>query len=261
MNCPFNLHFGHSSIVADSRMCHQQLEKPMTQRIIPITSANFIADRALDKPLEWTTIFGNPHPLALEIGCGTGHFILEQALKQPDINFVAIDIYNKGCLKTCAKIDDAGVENVRVMRVEARWLMEKGLQPESLAAVYINCPDPWPKKRHRRRRLVNRDFLTSLAHYLVPGGNFFFSTDFDDYAEDVAEQIRDLTGYRNMLQSDWEYALSGYPISKYMQRFLDRGQPIYFLHHQRDTAVSRHELPSPTVHRGFRVDWQKAEND
>ena len=139
--------------------------------------------------------------------------------------------------------------------------MEKGLQPESLNAVYINCPDPWPKKRHRRRRLVNRSFLETLAYYLKPSGDFFFSTDFDDYAEDVAAQIRDLTGYRNKLQSDWVHTMPGYPISKYMQRFLDKGQHIYFIHHQRDTAVPRHDLPATAVQRGFRVDWQKAEND
>lgn len=232
----------------------------MTQRIIPITSPNFIAGRTPDQPLDLQTIFGNNQPLALEIGCGTGHFILEQARKQPEINFLAIDIYNKGCLKTCKKIDEAGVQNVRVMRVEARWLLDKGLQPESLAAVYINCPDPWPKKRHWSRRLVNREFLLNLAQCLVPGGDFFFSTDFGNYAESVAEQICDLHGYRNMLTEEWTHHMPGYPVSKYMQRFLDKGQEIYFIHHQRDAKVSRHHLPIPEVQRGYRFDWQKAEN-
>ncbi len=233
----------------------------MTQRIIPITSRNFIADRAPDQPLDWPAIFGNDRPLALEIGCGTGHFILEQALKQPEINFLGIDIYNKGCLKTCAKVDAAGIHNVRVMRIEARWLLEKGLPPEGLAAVYINCPDPWPKKRHQSRRLVNREFLLLLAQYLRPGGEFFFSTDFSHYAEGVAVHLRGLTGYRNMLQNDWAHTPPGYPISKYMQRFLDRGQHIYFMHHQRDAAVPRRDLPVPAVQRGYRFAWQKAEND
>lgn len=233
----------------------------MTQRIIPITSANFIAGRTPDQPLDLPSIFGNKHPLALEIGCGTGHFVLERARKQPETNFLAIDIYNKGCLKTCKKIDEAGVQNVRVMRVEARWLLDKGLQPESLSAVYINCPDPWPKKRHWSRRLVNREFLLNLAQHLEPGGDFFFSTDFDNYAESVAEQIRDLNGYRNMLQDEWTHFLADYPISKYMQRFLDKGQQIYYMHYTRDARVPRHLLPSPPVRRGFRFDWQKVEND
>jgi tRNA (guanine-N7-)-methyltransferase len=233
----------------------------MTQRIIPITSPNFIAGRTPDQPLDLQSIFGNSQPLALEIGCGTGHFVLERAQKQPGTNFLAIDIYNKGCLKTCKKIDEAGVQNVRVMRVEARWLMDQGLQPESLSAVYINCPDPWPKKRHWSRRLVNREFLLNLAQHLAPGGDFFFSTDFDNYAQSVAEQIRDLNGYRNMLQEEWTHHLPDYPISKYMQRFLDKGQQIYYMHYQRDAGVPRQLLPSPPVRRGFRFDWQKVGND
>jgi len=233
----------------------------MTQRVIPILSPNFIADSELENPPDWAAIFGNNNPLALEIGCGTGHFVLQQAIRQPQTNFIAIDIYNKGCLKTCAKIDNAGRDNVRVLRVEARWLLARGLPPESLSAVYINCPDPWPKKRHRRRRLVNHDFLETLAHYLKPGADLYFSTDFDDYAEDVAGQIRRLPGYRNMLTTAWTTTLPGYPISKYMQRFFDRGQDIYFIYYKRDIAVPRHNLPVPVVRRGFRVCWQTAEND
>jgi tRNA (guanine-N7-)-methyltransferase len=233
----------------------------MTQRVIPIDSARFIAERALEHPLELPAIFGNDNPLALEIGCGTGHFIAALAARQPQINFIAIDIYNKGCLKTCAKLDRAGLDNVRVMRVEARWLLERGLQPASLAAVYINCPDPWPKKRHRQRRLVNRDFMLTLARYLEPGGDFYFSTDFDDYAEQVGELMRDLPGYRNQLADDWVVELPGYPISKYMQRFLEQGQPIYFIRHRRDPAVAAEALPEPAARRGYRVDWQRAEND
>lgn len=238
-----------------------QMEQQKTQRILPISSPNFISDSALDKPLDLAGIFGNVNPLALEIGCGTGQFVLEQARQQPGMNFLAIDIYNKGCLKTCAKIDEAGINNVRVMRIEARWLMGRGLSPESLAAVYINCPDPWPKKRHRQRRLVNRDFLIAMAHYLEPGGDLFFSTDFDDYAADVAEHFRVMSGYDNMLQTAWVHSLPGYPLSKYMRRFLDRGQQIYFIHQRRDAAVCREKLPAPMIRRGFRTDWQKAEND
>lgn len=233
----------------------------MTQRIIPILSPNFIADNSFASPPDWANIFGNQNPLALEIGCGTGHFVLQQAISQPLTNFIAIDIYNKGCLKTCAKIDAAGLANVRVLRVEARWLLACGLEPESLSAVYINCPDPWPKKRHRRRRLVSRDFLETLAHYLKPGGDLYFSTDFENYAADVAAQIQGLAGYRNMLATSWAKVLPGYPVSKYMQRFLEQGQDIHFIHYQRDIAVPREELPVPVVKRGFRIRWPMAKND
>ncbi len=233
----------------------------MTQRVIPILSSHFIADSTFNNLPDWAAIFGNKNPLALEIGCGTGHFVVQQAIRQPQTNFIAIDIYNKGCLKTCAKIDAAGLGNVRVLRVEARWLLASGLQPESLSAVYINCPDPWPKKRHRQRRLVNRDFLETLAHYLKPGADLYFSTDFEDYAADVAARIHGLAGYRNMLSTAWTKALPGYPVSKYMLRFLEQGQDIYFIHCQRDISVSRQDLPVPLAKRGFRARWPMAEND
>lgn len=233
----------------------------MTQRIIPILSPNFIADSLLEKAIDWTSVFGNTHPMALEIGCGTGHFVTEMATRQPQTNFLAIDIYNKGCLKTCAKIDQAGLTNVRVMRVEARWLLAKGLLPGSLAAVYINCPDPWPKKRHRRRRLVNREFLTTLSSYMRPGGDFYFSSDVDNYAEDVAAAIDGLAGYRNMLTTDWTNTLPGYPLSKYMLRFIDKGQPIYFLHHRYAPVAAERNPSEGEFQRGFRINWQRAEND
>lgn len=229
----------------------------MTQRIIPILSANFIADSALEDGLDWSKIYGNTNPLALEIGCGTGHFVVALARQQPQTNFLAIDIYNKGCLKTCAKIDQAGLSNVRVMRVEARWLLARGLQPGSLSAVYINCPDPWPKKRHRRRRLVNRNFLATLLHFMAPGGDFFFSTDVGNYAEDAAEALRDLTGYHNLLQEDWAHSLPDYPLSKYMQRFIDVGQHIHFLHHRCTPEVKRPEIIADDFQRGFRINWQE----
>ncbi len=233
----------------------------MTQRIIPIHSPNFIAESAVTGGLDWAMIFGNTNPLALEIGCGIGHFVLERAQQQPHINFLAIDIYNKGCLKTCRKIDEAGLVNVRVIRSEARYLMTNGLEPESLTAVYINCPDPWPKKRHRQRRLVDREFLLALGHYLVPGGDFYFSSDFVDYAKEVASLIRDLTGYCNRQSDDWVHNLPDYPVSKYMQRFLDLGQNIYYIHYQRDPAVSRSELSTQEFQRGFRADWKQALHD
>lgn len=232
----------------------------MIQRVIPILSENFISNDVLEKEPDWTAVFGNDNPIALEIGCGTGHFVEQRATAQPETNFLAIDIYNKGCLKTCAKIDSADLKNVRVMRIEARWLLAKGFTEESLSAVYINCPDPWPKKRHRSRRLVNRDFLITLAGYLKPEADFFFSTDFADYAEDVSGQIKSLNGYRNELPTDWAYTLKDYPISKYMQRFLDRGQNIYYIHYKRDQCVPIEELPVPQIRRGYRTAWQKAEN-
>lgn len=230
----------------------------MTQRIIEINSPIFISAEQAPPGTDPGAFFTRERPLALEIGCGIGDFIIQRAAQTPQHNHLAIDIYNKGCLKTCRRVEEAGLDNVRVMRIEARFLFHHYLAPQSLAAIYINCPDPWPKKRHRNRRLVGREFLLAAQYYLRPGGEFYFATDFPDYAADVAAVLPTLPGYRNQQPAPSTTELPDYPISKYMRRFLDQGQPIYFVHYRRceefdaDSAL----LPPPAL--GFRLRWAEA---
>ena len=224
----------------------------MTQRIIEISSPAYIRRTQLNNTEDLTKLFAQQQPLVLEIGCGTGHFVVALAERHPELNFLAIDIYNKGCFKTCKKVDLLGLSNVRVMRIEARNLLENFLEKESVAAIYINCPDPWPKKRHRNRRLVNLGFLESLLHFIQPNGDFYFSTDVPDYAEQVAELIPMTNGYHNVLSTDWVTCMPDYPVSKYMQRFLDRGQPIHYMHQQRRQDINLEMLPAPILASGFR---------
>ena len=206
----------------------------MTQSFIHIDSPNYLRAGELESPANWPALFGNDHPVALEIGCGVGDFIVKTAADLPDRNFIAIDFYNKGCYKTCRLIDTAGLANVRVLREEARQFIRERISTGSLAAVYINCPDPWPKKKHRKRRLVNREFVESLAEYLVPGGDFFFATDFDDYGVDVAEVMPAVPGFVNMLAPDlYRHELEGYHLSKYMRKFMAEGKRIYFIHYRK----------------------------
>jgi tRNA (guanine-N7-)-methyltransferase len=206
----------------------------VTQSFIHIESANYIRTEELSAPVDWSEIFGNSNPLALEIGCGIGDFIVKTAMDQPDRNFIAIDYYNKGCWKTCRRIDRAGLTNVRVLRVEARSFISDMIAPESLSAVYINCPDPWPKKRHRKRRLVNREFMLFLKGFLAPSADFYFATDFDDYGEDVAAMLSAQEGFANMLSPDlFRHELEGYHLSKYMQKFMGMGKRIYFVHYRK----------------------------
>lgn len=204
------------------------------QRMIEITSPLFLRCENLHNPPDWRVIFGNDHPIALEIGCGIGDFIAKTALERPDINFIAIDYYNKGCDSTCRRLDRQEITNVRVLRVEAREFIGSSIPENSLAALYINCPDPWPKKRHRKRRLVSSTFVEFIRPYLMPGGDFYFATDFEDYGEDVAGFMRFQPGYSNMLAPDLSrFELEGYHRSKYMLKFISEGKRIHFIHYRR----------------------------
>jgi tRNA (guanine-N7-)-methyltransferase len=224
----------------------------MTQRVIEITSPFFVPEQRLLSGERIEDIFGRTAPMALEIGCGIGDFVVQLAGRDPGTNFLAIDIYNKGCFRTCRRVEGAGLTNVRVMRVEARWLLTTHLLPESLSSVYINCPDPWPKKRHRRRRLVDGSFLRTLLPYMRPGGELFFASDFPDYAEDVSAFVEETPGWRSRLGEPVVTALPEYPISKYMRRFLDLGQPIYHVHACRDSVVPA-DMAAPELTPGFRM--------
>ncbi|SNB47997.1 tRNA (guanosine(46)-N7)-methyltransferase TrmB [Geobacter sp. DSM 9736] len=204
------------------------------QSFIHIDSPYYLKTENIDSPADWREIFGNDNPLALEIGCGIGDFIVKTAQDRPDINFIAIDYYNKGCFKTCRRIERHGVTNVRVVRVEAREFIAEKLTRGSLAAVYINCPDPWPKKRHRKRRLVNRQFVELLREYLAPGGEFNFATDFADYGIDVAGMLPGVEGMENRLAPDlYRHEVDGYHLSKYMLKFLAEGHKIYFMQYRK----------------------------
>jgi tRNA (guanine-N7-)-methyltransferase len=206
----------------------------VTQSFIHIESPNYLRAGELSPPLDWGDIFGNANPLALEIGCGIGDFIANTAADFPDRNFIAIDYYNKGCWKTCRRLDRAGLTNVRVLRVEARDFITRMIAPGSLSTVYINCPDPWPKKKHRKRRLVNRGFMEFIGGYMAKGADFYFATDFDDYGIDVAGMLSGLEGFSNMLSPDlYRHQLSEYHLSKYMQKFMAQGKKIFFVHYRK----------------------------
>ena len=204
------------------------------QRVIPIESPFFLREEELGMPADWPAIFGNDNPLVLEIGCGIGDFLVKVAAEHPDRNFIAIDFYNKGCLKTCKRAERHGLANIRVVRAEARQFMAERLTPASLAAVYINCPDPWPKKKHRKRRLVQAPFVEFVRGFLQPGGDFYFATDFEDYGLAVAAFMPEVPGFNNCLAPDcYRHHLEGYHLSKYMLKFMAEGSRIHFVHYRK----------------------------
>jgi tRNA (guanine-N7-)-methyltransferase len=207
--------------------------------LIPNTSPTFLSWGDNDPAPVWSEVFGNDKPLALEIGCGVGDFIEQMSDLHPDVNFIALDFYNKGCIKTCKRIDKAELTNVRVLRAEARSFIAACIPAGTLQMTIINCPDPWPKLRHRKRRLVNSDFVAYLSRFMKQEADLFFATDFVDYGLDVAEFMAVQHGFDNQLAPDtFRHHLEGYPVSKYMRRFLDMGQPIYYVHYRKAAGAS-----------------------
>ena len=137
--------------------------------------------------LELETMFPETQPLEVELGAGDGSFILQWAMLHPNRNFLAVERLLGRLRKIEKKGARAGLKNLRGMRIEAGYFTEYLLPPGAVSAFHIYFPDPWPKKRHRKNRLINGPFVEILRHTLVPGGDVYLRTDDDDYFQQMID--------------------------------------------------------------------------
>jgi tRNA (guanine-N7-)-methyltransferase len=134
-------------------------------------------------------IFGNDYPLEIDLGCGDGSFLIEMAQHYPERNFLGIERLLGRVRGVCKRIQELGLTNVMVLRLESQYALEYLLAPASVSRLHLLCPDPWPKARHHKRRLVQQEFLRIIQKALNPGGEFLFKTDHPQYFEWVIDQI------------------------------------------------------------------------
>ncbi|MBR7742854.1 tRNA (guanosine(46)-N7)-methyltransferase TrmB [Phycicoccus sp. BSK3Z-2] len=146
-------------------------------------------------PLVPERVFGRRGPVVLEIGSGHGAAAIAYAAAHPDADVVAVDVHVPGVARMLAAADEAGVDNLRVHVGDALPLLTDRVAPDTLDAVHLFFPDPWPKKRHAKRRFVQQHSLTLLASRLRPGGRLLVATDIDTYAEHCREQLAAHDGF------------------------------------------------------------------
>jgi tRNA (guanine-N7-)-methyltransferase len=132
-------------------------------------------------PLDWAALFGDGRPVELEVGSGKGLFLANAAVRAPGHNFVGIELARKYALKAAERLARRSIPNARVLRGDARRLLAGHVAPASVVAVHIYFPDPWWKKRHRKRRVFCEPFVADVARVLVPGGDFHVATDVEEY--------------------------------------------------------------------------------
>src|SRR5690606_38155704 len=138
---------------------------------------------APDAPIEPAAVFGRAAPFGVEIGFGMGHALIDWALTRPDWNLLGIDVYEPGIGSALLGIERHGLGNVRLVEGDAEQVLERCIAPDSVDEVRIFFPDPWPKKRHHKRRLVQPGFVALLARRLRPGGLVWLATDWEEYAQ------------------------------------------------------------------------------
>ncbi len=137
--------------------------------------------------IELAQLFPQPQPLEVELGCGDASFLIEYARRHPNTNFIGVERLLGRVQKLDKKGRRHGLTNTRGVRIESSYFLEYLLPPHAAAALHIYFPDPWPKKKHRRHRLINENFPALARTALMPGGTVFLRTDDTDYFSQMTE--------------------------------------------------------------------------
>ena len=181
-----------------------------------------------DKPLDFESLFGRQAPVALEIGFGNGETLVEQAAGNPHLDFIGIEVHEPGVGHCLIKARQAGIGNLRLINHDAIDVLREQIPPASLHRVNVYFPDPWPKKRHHKRRLIQPGFLELLHGCLEAGGSLCIATDWANYAEHIDEVFAasPLFTLAERREHDGEAPLDR-PRTKFEQRGLKAGHRIW----------------------------------
>ncbi len=175
-------------------------------------------------PLEALSLFGSSVPVELEIGSGKGRFLLEWALAHPEIGVLAVERARKYLTLAAERAARRGIPNVRLVHTTAEDLLFRCLTPASVAAVHVYFPDPWPKKRHHKRRFFRPENVARLAEVLSPGGLLRVKTDHADYAAVIGKILR---GEARFEAANVEEAFAGVPLTSFEIKYAREQRPVF----------------------------------
>ncbi len=187
------------------------------------------------EPFDPPAWFGRTAPLVLEIGSGMGETTVALAAGAPDVDHLAVEVFEPGLAQLLMRITEAGLRNVVPIRGDAVALLAERVPPDSLTGIRVFFPDPWPKRRHHKRRLVQPGFVALAAHRLRPGGTLHLATDWPDYAAqmravcDGEPLLTEVTEHRGggTARPDWR------PVTKFEQRARVEGRAVCDLAYRR----------------------------
>ncbi|HEV7652167.1 MAG TPA: tRNA (guanosine(46)-N7)-methyltransferase TrmB [Actinophytocola sp.] len=176
-----------------------------------------------DGPLDVAGWFGHTAPVLLEIGPGMGETTAALAQAAPELNYLAVDVFQAGLAQLMMRAEAADIENLRLLRGDAVVLLERHIPADTLSGVRIFYPDPWPKKKHHKRRLVQPSFMALVASRLEPGGRVHLATDWAEYADQMLEVCSAEPLLRN-LHDGWAPRPEWRPRTKFESRAEEAGR-------------------------------------
>jgi tRNA (guanine-N7-)-methyltransferase len=183
-------------------------------------------------PTDLAACFDRPAPLVVDIGFGDGDALAEMAAAHPHRNYLGVEVYRSGTGRLLRRIESEQLSNLRVMLADASELLREGIGSESLAGVQLFFPDPWTKKRHHKRRIVQADWLSRVADRLQPGGFLHMATDWADYAEWMLA-LSDAEPRLNNPHGGYMPDAGDRPETRFERRGRRKGHPVFDLILQR----------------------------
>ncbi|MCM1101811.1 MAG: tRNA (guanosine(46)-N7)-methyltransferase TrmB [Clostridium sp.] len=180
-------------------------------------------------PGKWHTLFGNDHPVRIEIGMGKGRFLYTMAAQHPDINYVGIEKYSSVLLRALQKMEQKELPNLKFIRMEAENITGV-FAPGEVDRIYLNFSDPWPKDRHAKRRLPSREFLARYDVILKRDGLLEFKTDNRDLFDFAMEELEPAGWHSEAVTYDLHgdaALMEGNVMTEYEEKFSAMGNPIY----------------------------------
>jgi len=201
-----NIHFEEGFYTFSDQIKSQM--RPLTE----YTLGNFFTD---DKPLN------------VEIGIGNGEFLCHMAEKRPDEHFIGFEVFRKIFRKAIAKVQKKNLSNVKLIQYDASFFVPL-LANNTVSNFYVNFPDPWPKKKHNKRRLLKPEFLKIISDKLIPGGKLFIATDHDDYAEEILINLKAVSELKPEFENYFVNELIDYYPTKYYRKFAIKNKVYFF---------------------------------
>ncbi|MDD6805927.1 MAG: tRNA (guanosine(46)-N7)-methyltransferase TrmB [Clostridiales bacterium] len=193
-----------------------------------IQASKYVVQEYREQKGKWRELFGNDHPIHIEIGMGKGRFLMDVATLHPEINYVGIEKYSSVLLRGIQKQEELQLPNVMFIRMEAEYITEVFAKDE-VDRIYLNFSDPWPKDRHAKRRLESREFLKRYNEILVPEGVVEFKTDNMDLFEFALEEVEPAGWKLRQWTKDLHHdpkMNAGNVMTEYEERFSSVGNPI-----------------------------------
>ena len=189
-----------------------------------------------EKPLNFVEVFGNTNPIVVEIGFGMGAATIQMAKENPNVNYLGIEVHKPGVGRVLSEVRANDLKNLYIVEHDALDVLEKMIGDNSVDGFHVFFPDPWPKKKHHKRRLMRRPNTNLLQRKLREGGYLYMCTDWEEYADEALEELKATEGLKNKYDGfaphqEWR------PETKFERKGIEAGRKIrelFFVKHEEE---------------------------